>query len=204
MLKQHRALRELLQPARAGTNLSHERMLLSLPLGRGAGRLPALIIFTMRFTECLTCQKSSAIRLWHVKSCGKAILEIWKGNNKLSCNWFSMPCIFGSPFVWQSLMILLRVILVGMNLQLNFLLWDLGSRFSSPQCYFFYRALLQPQPQPHPPIHSYSLSLPPVTLLNHITSLIYYLGTQRQQFSASEHDLVGGTKKGCEHEGRGH
>ncbi len=136
-------------------------MLLSLPLGRGAGRLPALIVFTMRFTECLTCQKSSAIRLWHVKSCGKAVLEIWKGNNKLSCNWFSMPCIFESPFVWQSLMILLRVILVGMNLQLNCLLWDLGSRFSSLQCYFFYCALLQPQP--HPPIHSFILLFTPTS-----------------------------------------
>lgn len=112
-------------------------MLLPLPLGSGAGRLPALIIFTMRFTECLTCQKSSAIRLWHVKSCGKAVLEIWKGNNKLSHNWFYMPCIFGNPFVWQSLIILLRVILVDMNLQLNFLLWDLASGFFISTMLFF-------------------------------------------------------------------
>lgn len=74
--------------------------------------------------------------------------------------------------------------------------------FISAMLFFFYHTLLQPQP--HPPIHSSSLLLPPVTLLNHITSLIYYLGAQRQQFSAAERDLVGGAKKGCEHEGRGH
>lgn len=124
-------------------------MLLPLPLGNGTGRLPTLIIFTMRFTECLTCQKSGAIRLLHVKSCGKAVLEIRKGNNKLSRNWFYMLCIFGNPFVWELLMIFLSMILVGnMNLHLNFLLWDLGSRFSSKQMFFFF-FLTYTRPKPH-------------------------------------------------------
>lgn len=148
-------------------------MLLPLPLGSGAGRLPALIIFTMRFTECLTCQKSGAIRLLHVKSCGKAVLEIRKGNNKLSRNWFYMLCIFGNPVVWELLMILLYVILAGnMNLHLNFLLWDLSSRFSSHNVFFFFYIHSSDRSL----IHSSSLLLPLVTLLNHISSIIYYLG----------------------------
>lgn len=65
--------------------------------------------------------------------------------------------------------------------------------------FFFYCVLLQLQP--HPPIHPSSLTLPPVTLLNHIISLIYYLQAHKDNNSVTEHDLVGGAKKGCEHEG---
>lgn len=115
------------------------------------GRLPTLIIFTMRFTECLTSQKSGAIRLWHVKSCGKAVSDIQKGNKKLSQNWFYMPCIFRNPFVWEPLMILLCMILLGnMTLHLNLILWHLGSRF-------FYCKLIQPQ------LHSFFLPFTPTS-----------------------------------------